>query len=109
MGWSLRVTPHVRVRTLLNFPVQATAADMLRLAMCQAVEAGLMVCAPLHDSLMIECAIEDVDASVAQLQAIMRQASLLVLGGSWPSVPTPRSSATPIGTWTHEAPNGGRR
>ena len=81
MGWSLRVTPHVRVRTLLNFPVQATAADMLRVAMCQAVEAGLMVCAPLRDSLMIECAIEDVDASVAQLQAIMREASLLVLGG----------------------------
>jgi hypothetical protein len=53
-GWTLHVGRDVNPRSLRNFPVQGGGAEMLRLAACLATERGLMVCAPVHDALLVE-------------------------------------------------------
>ena len=53
-GWTLHVGPEARPTSLRNFPMQANGAEMLRLACCLATEAGITVCAPVHDALLVE-------------------------------------------------------
>ena len=80
-GWQLHLGPGVNVRTVRNFPMQAHGAEMLRLACCEATETGLMVCAPVHDAILIEAAAEEVDDAVRALQQIMQRAGEIVLDG----------------------------
>ena len=54
---------------------------MLRLAIILAHRAGLEICAPVHDALLIEARIENIEAAVATCQRAMQQASELVLPG----------------------------
>ena len=68
-------------RTLGNFPCQANGAEMLRLACCLATERGIGVCAPVHDALLVEAELEQLDQVVADAQAAMAEASRVVLGG----------------------------
>ncbi len=58
-GWTLNVTGEVNPRSLANFPMQANGAEMLRLACCLATEAGIKVCAPGHDAILIEAAADE--------------------------------------------------
>lgn len=80
-GWPLHVEAGVNPRSLRNFPMQANGAEMLRLACCLTTERGIRVCAPVHDALLVEAREADIDAVVAQTQAAMTEASLLVLPG----------------------------
>jgi DNA polymerase I len=61
--------------------MQANGAEMLRLACCFAVEAGICVCAPVHDAIVIEASLEQLDAAIEMTQAAMARASEVVLGG----------------------------
>jgi DNA polymerase-1 len=49
-GWHVHVGPDTNPRSLRNFPMQGNGSEMLRLACCLAAEAGLEVCAPVHDA-----------------------------------------------------------
>jgi DNA polymerase I len=69
------------IRSLSNFPCQGNAADMLRLAAGFICDAGLMLDATIHDTVLIEVAIGDLDAAVAQARRAMERASALVLYG----------------------------
>jgi DNA polymerase I len=60
--------------------MQANGAEMMRLGVSMAIEAGLMVCAPIHDALLLEAAIDEIDVKAEQLAQIMGDASELVLG-----------------------------
>ena len=80
-GWRLQVTSATKPRTLLNFPMQANGAEMLRLACIYATEAGVRVCAPVHDALLVEAPLPELDAAVALTRACMAQASGVVLAG----------------------------
>jgi DNA polymerase I len=80
-GWSLHVGAEFNARSLMNFPMQANGAEMLRLACCLATERGIRVCAPVHDALLIEAPTDEVDDRGAALQACMREASQVVLCG----------------------------
>jgi hypothetical protein len=80
-GWTLHVGPDANPRSLRNFPMQANGAEMLRLACCLATERGIVVCAPVHDALLVEADLDGIDATVAATQAAMREASELVLPG----------------------------
>jgi DNA polymerase I len=80
-GWALHVGTQTRSTTLRNFPMQANGAEMLRLACCLATEAGIEVCAPVHDALLIEAPNGELDGAVAATRAAMAQASALVLDG----------------------------
>ena len=80
-GWQIRVGSDANPRSLRNFPMQANGAEMLRLACCLLTEHGIRVCAPVHDALLIEAPLEELDAAIATTQELMAQASEVVLGG----------------------------
>jgi DNA polymerase-1 len=81
LGWPLHAAPEWNPRSVMNFPMQANGAEMLRLACCLATERGLAVCAPVHDAILVEAPLAEIDEHVAALQACMREASRVVLGG----------------------------
>ena len=64
----------------MNWPMQAHGAEMMRIACILAVERGINLCAPIHDALLIEASIDQIDAEVARLKACMSEASEAVLG-----------------------------
>jgi hypothetical protein len=80
-GWLVHVGPNSNPRSLANFPCQANGAEMLRLACCMATERGIRVCAPVHDAVLIEGPIDDIESVVAETQKIMAEASRIVLSG----------------------------
>jgi hypothetical protein len=63
-GWPLHVEPPVNVRSLRNFPMQANGAEMLRLACSFATERGVRVAAPVHDALLIEAPLDELENAV---------------------------------------------
>lgn len=80
-GWQICVGRSANPRSLRNFPMQANGAEMLRLACCLATEEGIAVCAPIHDAILIEAPVDDMDHAVARAQRVMAEASRVVLGG----------------------------
>jgi hypothetical protein len=80
-GWPIHVGPNANPRSLRNFPCQANGAEMLRLACCLATEQGVMVCAPVHDALLVEGAAEEIEEVVHRTQRAMQEASEIVLDG----------------------------
>lgn len=80
-GWRIQAGSDANPRSLANFPCQANGAEMLRLACCQATEREINVCAPVHDAVLIEAAVEDIDEVVRETQEAMREASEMILGG----------------------------
>jgi hypothetical protein len=80
-GWQIHTKSDPNPRSLCNFPMQANGAEMLRIACILIGQAGIRICAPVHDAVLIEAPLDQLDAVVAQTQAIMRQASAIVLDG----------------------------
>jgi DNA polymerase-1 len=80
-GWNVMAGPQARWRSLMNFPIQANGAEMMRLACCMAIERGIEVCAPVHDAFLICAPLEQLDARVAEMKFIMEEASRIVLDG----------------------------
>jgi DNA polymerase I len=81
LGWHLHPRRDPNPRSIANFPIQANAAEILRVACCLVTEAGYEVCAPVHDAVLVNCKIEDVDRAKAEVTAMMAKASQIVLGG----------------------------
>jgi hypothetical protein len=61
--------------------MQANGAEMLRIACCLATERAIRVCAPVHDAILIEAPIEQIDTEVERMGSYMKTASRIVLGG----------------------------
>jgi hypothetical protein len=80
-GWNIHTSEGFNPRSLRNFPMQANGAEMLRLACCLATERGIEVCAPVHDAVLICAPLNKLEADVVRMQAAMREASRIVLGG----------------------------
>lgn len=80
-GWRTFGKGDGNPRTFRNFPAQANGAEMLRLAIIGLVESGIRVCAPVHDAVLIEAPVGEIEGVVATSQAIMRSASKVVLSG----------------------------
>jgi len=80
-GWTIHVGPDFNPRSIRNFPMQANGAEMLRLACIYISEAGIRICAPVHDALLIEAPLELLDEHVMTAKALMAQASSDVLAG----------------------------
>jgi DNA polymerase I-like protein with 3'-5' exonuclease and polymerase domains len=78
-GWRYRTSDISNPRSLANFPTQANGAEMMRLACCLATEAGIQVCAPVHDAILVEGPLDGIDEVVRQTQEIMAAASSVVL------------------------------
>ena len=80
-GWQVHAGPETTARSLMNFPMQANGAEILRLACCMTTEGGIEVCAPVHDAILIEAAADDIDNVVEETQTLMRRAGEIVLNG----------------------------
>jgi hypothetical protein len=80
-GWTVHVTENPNPRFIRNFPMQANGAEMLRLACIFVTEAGIRICAPVHDAILIEATLSELDEAVATTQELMARASAEVLGG----------------------------
>jgi hypothetical protein len=79
-GWTCRTgITEFNARSISNFPVQATGADILRIACIMGARHGVRLLAPIHDAVLIEAAIENIEADVALMREIMRRASRVVL------------------------------
>lgn len=83
LGWTLTLDAlsQANPRSLMNFPMQANAAEMLRLACCLATEDGLEVVAPIHDALALVAPLDVVGEHTERLRGHMEAASEVVLGG----------------------------
>ncbi|WP_147869471.1 DNA polymerase [Stieleria maiorica] len=80
-GWTIHTIGGDNPRSLANFPMQANGAEMMRLACSLATEAGITVCCPVHDAILIEADTDKINATVAQTQLIMQEAGKIVLDG----------------------------
>ncbi len=80
-GWKLRVGRDPNPRSLMNFPMQANGAEMMRIAAIAATEAGIEVCAPVHDAFLIAAPLDRLDEYVAGMREIMTRAGSVVTGG----------------------------
>ena len=59
--------------------MQANGAEMLRISCILMTKAGIRVCAPVHDAVLIEAPLEELDDRVKQAQGLMSEASKQVL------------------------------
>jgi DNA polymerase-1 len=80
-GWRVSVVEGTKTTTLQNYPAQAHGSEMLRLACCLVVEDGIELCCPIHDAVLIEAGVDEIDAAVARTRQLMVEASRVVLGG----------------------------
>lgn len=81
LGWTQYVADDPNPRSLRNFLMQANGAEMLRVACMLGTEAGIEICAPVHDAVLICAPSDRIDADVARMQNYMREASRIILGG----------------------------
>jgi DNA polymerase I-like protein with 3'-5' exonuclease and polymerase domains len=54
-GWRSRVPPFSNERTWMNYPMQATGGDLMRLMITYLDRQGVRVLAPVHDGFLLSC------------------------------------------------------
>jgi hypothetical protein len=80
-GWTVHVGENNNPRSLRIFLMQANRAEMLRLACILTTEKGIKACAPVHDAILIEAPLQDLDSAISDTQDAMSEASSIILGG----------------------------
>lgn len=80
-GWNLNVQSDLNPRSLRNFPMQANASELLRIACILMVENDITLCAPVHDAVLIQAPDELIEEHVAIAQTCMSLASQKMLSG----------------------------
>jgi DNA polymerase-1 len=78
VNWDL-IGHSEREPTLRNYPIQSAGAEILRQTCCLVTEAGVQLCAPVHDAILLECAIDEVDETIDHVERLMVDATRLVL------------------------------
>ena len=71
----------INTRSISNWPIQTTGADILRISCVWAARKGIRLLAPVHDALLIEAPDEQILRDVLLMREIMRRASRVVFGG----------------------------
>ncbi len=72
-------TETAKRRTLMNWPMQSTGSDILRLAIIMCIGNGINVIAPIHDAVLIESSIETIEEDVKKAQYYMKLAALKII------------------------------
>ena len=80
-GWTMQCPSGINPRTVRNFPIQSTAAEVLHILCVLAERRGIQVVAPVHDAVMAEAPADQVEDASAALDRCMRDASAIVLRG----------------------------
>jgi hypothetical protein len=81
LGWTMRCPPHSNPRTLRNFPIQSTGAEILHVLVVLAERRGIEIVAPVHDAILVECDARDVEDVKRAADRAMRDACAIVLEG----------------------------
>jgi len=81
-GWYMQCPPGINPRTVRNFPIQSCASEILHVAVIMAERRGISIVATVHDAMMAECHVDEVDDVSAALDRIMRDAAKVVLRGA---------------------------
>ena len=61
--------------------MQANGSEMLRLALILMSRAKIDICAPVHDEVLVEALLTEIDEVVQLSKGLMAKASRIVLGG----------------------------
>jgi hypothetical protein len=77
----MNIQSDLNPRSLRNFPMQANASELLRIACILMVENGITLCAPVHDAVLIQASDDLIEEHVAIGQTCMRLASQKMLSG----------------------------
>jgi hypothetical protein len=80
LGWRWSTEKARNPRTVMNFPMQANGAEMMRVAAIAATEAGIEVCAPIHDAFLICAPSDHLEADITRMRLIMETAAEQLLG-----------------------------
>lgn len=81
LGWFMQCPPGINPRTVRNFPIQSTGSEILHVLCVLAERRGIKIVAPVHDAVIAEAALGEIDEVSAALDRAMRDASALVLRG----------------------------
>ncbi len=83
LGWECTTgITELGERSIRNWPVQSAGAEILRIACIMAERHGVELIGSVHDALLIESSLEDIDAAVTLTREIMRRASRIVLNAA---------------------------
>jgi DNA polymerase I len=77
-GWNFN-TARSKSGTLQNFPMQGNGADILRVAICLCLENNIRVVAPVHDAILMEATIDNIENDVKIASKLMTEASKHVI------------------------------
>jgi DNA polymerase I-like protein with 3'-5' exonuclease and polymerase domains len=66
-------------RSIRNWPIQSTCADIFRLAYVWGTHHGLTLIAPVHDAVLLEAPEDRIEADAALMCKILRRASRVIL------------------------------
>jgi DNA polymerase-1 len=80
-GWVMKCPSGINPRTVRNFPIQSTGAEILHAACILAERRGIEIVAPVHDAIMSEAPAEQAEDTSAALDRVMRDAAAVVLRG----------------------------
>jgi hypothetical protein len=80
-GWIMQCPPGINPRTVRNFPIQSTGAEILHVASVLAERRGIAILAPIHDAFLAEADADCAEEVSAALDRVMRDASRIVLRG----------------------------
>ena len=79
-GWRATVYPDTRRTALLNWPIQAAGADVLRMAVLRAAAEGFDVLAVAYDAMLVSVPEAEAEILIAELQGIVEEAAELTVG-----------------------------
>jgi len=81
-GWQFHIVGDGgdAARSIRNWPMQSTGADILRMASVLLERNELEIVGPVHDAVLLECPVEDADNVAKKAVAVMERASSYVLG-----------------------------
>jgi DNA polymerase family A len=80
-GWVMQCPSGINPRTVRNFPIQSTGAEVLHVACILAERRGIEVVAPVHDAIMAEAPLDRIEDVSIALDRVMRDAAAVVLRG----------------------------
>jgi hypothetical protein len=80
-GWLMQCPPGINPRTVRNFPIQSTGAEILHVASVLAERRDIEIVAPIHDAFLAETDANQAEEISAALDQAMRDASRIVLRG----------------------------
>jgi SEFIR domain len=72
-GWLLKIGENYNLRAMQNWSMQSNAGDMLRIAINLAVRAGVGVCAPVHDAVLIVAPLDRLDRDTDIMKECMQR------------------------------------